>query len=148
MTSEMRPPARIAYALLHASATGIILTGLVYGVMRYLLEPMDAFSIIHHPLEPLFHKLHVLIAPAATLTLGAFWIWHAWPYFQDKEESGRITGITILVTALPMVFSAYFLQTATDTSWRQGWIILHVTSSIVWTAALIFHIVMHIRNKA
>lgn len=147
MTRDERPPPRVAYACLHASVTGIILTGLVYGVMRYLLEPLDVFSVVNHPLEPLFHKLHVLFAPAATLMLGAFWIWHAWPYFLDKEERGRITGITMFVTALPMVFSAYFLQTATNDSWRQIWIILHVVSSLLWTAGLIGHIIIHIRNK-
>ncbi|MDA1044399.1 MAG: hypothetical protein O3C57_04160 [Verrucomicrobia bacterium] len=147
MGSEMRPEHRFAYALLHATTTGVILTGLVYGTMRYLLHPIDPFSIANHPLEPLFHRLHVLFSPAMTLMLGAFWIWHAWPYFQDREERGRLTGLTILVTALPMVFSGYFLQTATDDSWRQIWIILHVVSSLLWTGALIAHIVIHIRNK-
>lgn len=142
----MRAYRRIAYALLHASTTGVVITGFVYGVMRYLLHSDDPFSVVNHPLEPLVHTLHVLFAPTLTLMLGAFWIWHAWPYFQESESRGRLTGIGIMVSAMPMVLSAYLLQVASSTPWREIWIILHVVSSLIWTIALIIHIFTQIRN--
>ncbi|MDE0839874.1 MAG: hypothetical protein OSB41_12605 [Kiritimatiellae bacterium] len=133
-----------SYALLYAATTAVVVTGLVYGIMRYFLEPADAFAVVNHPLQPLFHTLHVLSAPALAIMLGVFWASHAWAYFISGEPKGRYSGLGMLITTTIMVFSGYLIQTTTESLWRNIWVWLHDVSSILWTAAFVIHVAAHV----
>lgn len=142
----MKVAVRVSYALMHAGTVATVVTGIVYGVMRYFCKPTDPFAVANHPLEPLFHSLHILVAPSLTLMLGAFWISHAWPRFVSGEPDGRTSGVGLMVTALPMILSGYLLQTATDPLWNSIWIWLHDLTSILWTLMFIAHLFVHTRS--
>lgn len=144
----MKLAVRLSYALMHAGAAATVVTGIVYGVMRYFCESSDPFAVANHPLEPLFHKLHILAAPLLTLMIGAFWISHAWPRFVSGQKERRRSGISLLVTALPMVISGYLLQTTTHPQWHTLWVWLHGLTSVLWTLAFITHLFVHARKAS
>ena len=145
---KLRIKNRLSYAFLAAAATATIITGFVYGYLHYFCESEDEFSVVNHPLEPLFRSLHIIAVPALTLMLGIFWINHAWPYLQKKHKQGRRTGLVLCISALPMIFSGYFLQVTVSPAWKTAWVWIHDVSSVLWTLGLIFHFVTHRKRKA
>ena len=47
----------------HLSTLLVGITGVIYAIMRYLMEPTDPFSVVNHPWQPTLQHLHVLVAP-------------------------------------------------------------------------------------
>lgn len=118
-------------------------TGLLYAVMRYLLKPADEFAIVNHPWQPHVQHLHILAAPLLVIAFGQLWHHHAWLSLRAGAQHGRRSGITMLATGLPMIFTGYLIQTATHETWRTIWIIIHVTTSLIWLTGYIAHLFTH-----
>jgi len=114
-------------------------TGLVYAVMKYLMEPAGPFSVINHPLQPLVLTLHLVGAPLLVLAVGILWKGHIAERWQSGRPAGRVSGTGLGLTFLPMVLSGYLLQTASAPFWRQTWLVLHLTTSAVWTLMFLAH---------
>jgi hypothetical protein len=114
-------------------------TGLVYAWMRYAMEPSDPYAIVAHPAQPLVQHAHIWTAPFLVFTLGLVWHQHVWRHFHRGSSRRRLTGITLLATAAPMVLSGYLLQTAVSQGWRTTWVVLHLGTSAVWIAGAIGH---------
>ena len=55
------------------STTLVGATGLLFAVMKYLMQGEDPFSAYNHPLQPWMLAAHILLAPALVLALG--WAW-------------------------------------------------------------------------
>ena len=45
-------------------------TGVVYWWMKNGMEPVDAWAVINHPLQPWMLKAHILVAPVAVFAVG------------------------------------------------------------------------------
>lgn len=121
-------------------------TGLVYAWMRYALEPADPFAVVHHPWEPAVQHLHVLTAPLLVFAVGVIWRRHIWKHYRERVPARRRSGLTLLVTAAPMIASGYLLQTAVDDTWRRTWLVVHLAASALWVLGYLGHQLANLRN--
>jgi hypothetical protein len=129
---------RAETVLVHMANGLVGLTGLVYGVMRYLMEPSEEWAVVNHPWQPQVQHLHVLAAPLLVFAVGLIWSRHIATRMRNGRE-GRSTGLGLLVAFVPMAASGYLLQVAVEPGWRVAWIGLHVASSLVWIATFSLH---------
>lgn len=121
-------------------------TGLVYAWMRYALEPADPFAVVHHPWEPAVLHLHVLTAPLLVFAVGVIWRRHVWKHYRERVPARRRSGLTLLITAAPMIASGYLLQTAVDDAWRRAWLVVHLAASGLWVLGYLGHQLAARRN--
>ena len=134
---------RLDYILFHVCTGLVLVTGMVYGWMRYFVRLEDPFAVANHPLQPFFHHAHIVVAPLLVLFCGAFWYLHIRPYWQGGMQEGRKTGLMLALIVLPMIFSGYFLQVSVSETWRTVWIAVHLVSSLGWTLFYGIHVVIH-----
>ena len=131
---------RTAVLLFHLFAWTSMLTGVVYGVMRYWPLPEDSMELVAHPSQPHFQHAHILLSAALTLMLGYVAGCHAVPYALGRGRVRRRSGWTLLAAAAPMVLSGFALQISTDEFARSAWSAAHIATSLVWSAGLIVHL--------
>jgi len=125
--------------LLHLATLLVGGGGLVYAWMRYLVRPEDPFAVVNHPWQPQVQHLHVLAAPLLVFAIGLVWKTHAWPGVRLRAAARRRSGLALVATAAPMIASGYLLQTATDPSWRQAWLVIHLAASALWLGGYLAH---------
>lgn len=125
--------------LLHASATLVGASGLVYGWMRYFTEPRDPFAIVNHPLQPTLQHAHILVAPLAVFGCGMIWRNHVWGRYRSGFEPRRRSGVWLALFLLPMIVSGYLLQVSSEERWRLVWIWTHGVTSCLWLAGYLVH---------
>lgn len=123
----------------HGSVILVGGTGLVYGWMRYLLEPSDEFAVVNHPREPLLKDLHLLTAPLLVFACGVLWHTHVWARIRSSFARRRRTGILLAAFFLTMGVSGYMVQTTDDPGWRSVWIWTHGLSACLWLAGYLTH---------
>ncbi|MBZ0112413.1 MAG: hypothetical protein K8J08_08140 [Thermoanaerobaculia bacterium] len=114
-------------------------TGAVYAVMRYLLSPVDDFSVVNHPLQPTFQHLHVLMAPLLVFAAGLIWRGHVWSHWTGGRPQRRRSGLALLSMLVPMIVSGYLIQTTVTATWRNVWIIVHLITSTLWILGYAVH---------
>jgi len=129
---------RAETAIVHLANALVGVTGVVYAVMRYLLEPADEWAVVNHPWQPHVQHLHVLAAPLMVFALGLIWSRHVASRLSNGRE-GRGTGLGLLVVFVPMVVSGYLIQVAVEPSWRSAWIGVHLASSTLWLVVFVAH---------
>jgi hypothetical protein len=125
--------------LLWSSTAAVAVTGIVFGWMKYFLATDDPYAVVHHPLQPLVLKLHVLSAPVLVFALGVVYTRHVVRQWRLGRARGRPSGIGIVTTLLPMVLSGYLIQTVSSESWLFRVAMLHVVASLAYLAVLLFH---------
>ena len=123
----------------HASNILVGGTGVVYGVMRYFLEPSDPFSVVNHPWQPHFQHLHILLAPVLVFVVGLSWQRHIQPRLRRRDMSRYSTGIGLVFSLAPMVASGYLIQTTVDPAWRKIWVGVHLAASGLWLLGYVIH---------
>ncbi len=122
-------------------------TGLVYGWMRYALEPEDPFSVVNHPWQPDAQHLHVLFAPLLVFAGGLIWSSHVAHHWRAGSLRGRRTGVTLAALLAPMIFSGYALQISVQDEWRTIWMWLHVATSLLWLLLAVVHPSLRTRTR-
>ncbi len=130
---------RAESACVSISTALVAATGFVYAWMAYFAESDDPDALVNHPLQPDVQHLHVLTAPLLVFALGLVWSAHVWPRVRSGYRDRRASGLALFALCAPMAASGYLLQTASDTTWREIWIWIHVGTSIVWTIAFLAH---------
>lgn len=125
--------------LQHVSNVLVGGTGLVYAWMLYFATPADEFSVWNHPWQGKVHDLHLLLAPLLVLSFGMIWSVHAKKRIRSRQKNGRVTGLALSLTFLPMLCSAYLLQVAVDESWRTTWKWVHLATSLLWMVGYLGH---------
>jgi hypothetical protein len=123
-------------------------TGLVYAWMRYLVTPVDPYSAVNHPLQPATQHLHVLAAPFLVFATGLIWRNHVWSHWKKGVPQRRRSGLALIASVAPMVVSGYLLQTAVGDGWRKAWVVVHVTTSLLFLAGYLGHAVAAIQVGA
>lgn len=124
-------------------------TGLVYAWMLYVLEPVDEFSVVHHPWQPLVQHLHIWVAPLVVFGAGLIWREHIWKHYTQGVPGRRRSGLSLLLSLAPMVVSGYLIQTSVDETWRGIWVGIHLTTSALWLLGYFGHFVpAQIRRRA
>ena len=125
---------------LHLAAFCAGLTGLVYGVMRFFLEPADEFSVLNHPQEPQWKAAHIVLSPLLLFTCGLIWRAHVWARWKSGQQERRWTGVALLVLLGPMAASGYLLQISEGESMRLLWSWTHAVTGTAWTLAYAVHL--------
>ena len=133
---------RLQRQLLWWSTALTFLTGAVYGWMKYVLEPMDEWAVINHPLQPLVLKLHIVVAPAMVFAVGMVALSHIWPLWRSGLPRGRTTGVWTASIFGPLVLSGSLIQAVTAPVWLTVVIWIHVTLGILCTGLFLGHRVM------
>ncbi|MDE2728848.1 MAG: hypothetical protein OXI19_12570, partial [Gemmatimonadota bacterium] len=101
---------RIEVWFVHISTILVGVTGVAYAVMRYLMEPADAYSVVSHPWQPGVQYLHIVVAPFAVFAIGLIWKNHVYDHYRRGLTTGRRSGISMMLTMVPMVVSGYLIQ--------------------------------------
>ena len=123
----------------HATNLAVGASGLVYGWMLYLCEPIDEFAIHNHPWQSDLQHLHVLFAPLMVFALGLIWVRHVWGRVRSGYPVRRSTGLLLAAAAWPMIGTGYAIQVSIDPAWRDAWAWIHVGVSLVWVPVYLAH---------
>ncbi len=94
----------------HAALAAVSLTGLLYGIFKYWVPGPDPDSRAGHPLQPLWLKAHVLLAPLAVFGVGLLLRRHALARIKSGEKNGRSTGVAMLWLFAPLALTGYLIQ--------------------------------------
>ena len=139
---------RLEKVVVWGSTAAVTVTGVVYAWMKYLLEPVDSFAVINHPLQPVVLKLHIVTAPILIFGIGMIATRHIWPHFKAGLQRGRRSGISSMLVLVPMIATGYALQALSNASWLRvlGWI--HLGFGIVFAVGSAFHFVATRRKLA
>jgi hypothetical protein len=114
-------------------------SGVVYGVMKYLLSGSDPDSRLGHPWQPAVLAAHVLAAPLAVFAMGLLLRGHALPQLKRGEREGRGTGLTLTAVGMPLVFSGYLVQVFTGEALRKGTGWIHTALGGLFALAFLLH---------
>jgi len=126
--------------LLHVSTLAIAISGVVYGVMKYVMAGSDPDSPLGHPWQPGVLKAHVFAAPFLVFALGLFVRGHALPKWRSGDSSGRTSGLCLLGLLAPLVLSGYAVQVLTGDVARKGVGWGHTAAGVVFGAAYVLHL--------
>jgi len=123
----------------HLAIAAVSLSGLAYGVMKYLMTNPDPESRLGHPWQPWALRVHVLAAPIAVFGLGLIFRRHALARFLGGDWEGRRSGRILTTFAIPLALSGYVVQTLTGEAARRwtGW--LHAAIGVFFVAAYALH---------
>ena len=125
--------------LIHLSTVLVGGTGLVYAWMLWLLDGSDPYAVVNHPWQPAVQHLHVWSAPFLVFAAGLIWRAHVWEHWRRGVRARRRSGVSLVLTLVPMVVSGYLIQTAVSGGWRSAWVVVHVTASVLWLAGYATH---------
>ena len=87
---------RLEAWLMHASTLVLTITGIAYAWMRYILKPVDPFSVVNHPLEPHMLSSHILIAPLLLLGFGVILHGHILYKIAAGSATARKSGFLLI----------------------------------------------------
>jgi hypothetical protein len=132
----MTPLERWIVWIATAAVTG---TGTAYGILRYLLATTDEFGLVSHPAEPLALKLHVLAAPLLVFAVGMIAVRHVLAHLRQGARMGRRSGLTALVTIVPMIASGYAIQVVTSERWLVVLAWVHGVTSVLFALGAVSH---------
>lgn len=125
--------------LVLSSAVLTTVTGVVYWWMQHMLDPVDPWAVINHPLQPLVLKLHIVAAPVLVFGLGTIALDHVWKHLRTSIRLGRRSGVTAMAVVLPMVASGYLIQAVTDTTLLRAMVWIHLGTGGVFAVGLALH---------
>ncbi|MFO7587753.1 MAG: hypothetical protein R6X22_06725 [Gemmatimonadota bacterium] len=122
------------------SSVVVAVSGFGFFWTKYLLEPVPGeFTILSHPLEPWFLKIHVLSAPLFAFAVGLIAVAHIARHLRLRVRLGRFSGLSTLATLGPMVATGYLLQVVTSPAWLPVLVWVHVGSGTAFVVALAAH---------
>lgn len=125
--------------LLWASTLLVGGTGIGFFWTRYLVTPTDPFSVLNHPLEPVFLKAHVVTAPLLVFALGAIAVRHIWKHIRVGVRRARRTGLVTACVVVPMVLTGYLIQVLTGESLLRAMVWSHIGFSVVYLVGAGLH---------
>jgi hypothetical protein len=122
-----------------STSLATFITGVVYLCMKYLLVSDDPFAVVNHPLQPLVLKLHILVAPLLTFSVGLVMLRHVWRHLRNRMQAGRRSGLLTLVLLGPMIVTGYLLQAITHQGWLEAMAISHIGLGLLYGVGLLAH---------
>ncbi|MFQ5680072.1 MAG: hypothetical protein ACE5HP_11515 [Gemmatimonadota bacterium] len=114
-------------------------TGIGFFWAKYLTVSDDPFSVIHHPLQPVFLKLHILVAPLFLLALGSVAVQHIWRHIRSGVRWSRKAGLTTALAAGPMILTGYLIQVLTGEGWLQAMAFSHIGFGLLYLVGISLH---------
>ncbi|MGH9457341.1 MAG: hypothetical protein ACRD2J_06825, partial [Thermoanaerobaculia bacterium] len=126
---------RGAVWLVHLSIAAIAITGVVFFVMKYMMETDDPFAVANHPWQPHVLAAHVVAAPLAVFALGWLWNAHIRPKWVGGGKARRRSGLSGMWLLAPMILSGVLIQVATAEWFRTAMEWTHWISSGAFVVA-------------
>lgn len=117
--------------------TGI--SGVAYWWMENMMEPLDPWAAINHPLQPWVLKAHILAAPVMVFAVGLIAAEHIWKHWRQGVKAGRRSGLAAMWVFLPMVASGYLIQAVTHVGWLAALAWIHLGTGLVYLLGLVAH---------
>lgn len=114
-------------------------SGLIYAWMKYLMHGPDPYAVVHHPLQPLVLKIHILVAPVLVFSAGAIFAKHAIRHWRSGRRDGRFSGIATTLVLAPMILSGYAIQVLTSESWLFALAMIHLAIGTIYLVVLVAH---------
>jgi hypothetical protein len=121
------------------TSVATFVTGVVYIWLKYLLVSDDPFAVVNHPLQPVFLKAHILVAPLLVFSIGMVAIRHVWRHIQSGMQEGRRSGLVTVLALAPMILSGYLIQAVTEGGWLKAMAISHIALGIIYGLGLMAH---------
>lgn len=125
--------------LLFSSSALTGLTGVVYWWMEHMLEPVDPWAVINHPLQPWVLKAHILVAPLLVFAVGLVAADHIWKHLRQSVKCARRSGVATFAVLAPMVVSGYLIQAVTWPLLLTAMVWLHVGAGLAYLGGLGAH---------
>lgn len=122
-------------------------TGVLYAVMRYLMQPVDEWAVVNHPWQSHVQHLHILAAPLLVFACGLIWHRHVISNWKRGADSRSRTGIGLAASFVPMITSGYLIQTSVTEVWRETWIVVHLVTSLAWVVVFVWHLIRSLRQS-
>ena len=133
---------RLQLIWLHLTVALTAITGVVFAVMKYLLQSDDEFSVVNHPLQPHMLAIHVVVAPAVLFILGWAFSNHMLPKWRFGDGRNKRTGLASMWLIAPMALSGYLLQVSVNETLREVMAWAHGITSAVFVIAYVIHLVI------
>jgi len=133
----------LSLATLAAGATGLILFA-----MKELMEPVDPFSVVNHPWQPLVLKAHLVAVPFLVFAVGLIFSSHAAERYRSGHGPARRSGAGLLVLFAPLVLSGIGVQILTHETWQRGAVWLHVGTGAAYLLFFVMHRLRGLRRTA
>lgn len=133
---------------LHIASVLALLTGALYGWLRYFGGRIGEFGPEAHPWLATAQHLHVLVVPILVFALGGLFRAHFLPMWRSGRLSGRLTGSFLALGLLPMILSGYAVQVAVDPGWRTAFAWVHGASSLAFLGGFLAHLGRIWRERA
>lgn len=111
-------------------------SGMALVYLRFFATSEDPFALVP-PSLGFWQKIHVLVAPALTWTLGAIWMRHAAPLARNPYR--RLSGWASIIFGLLLVLSGAAFQVATSEGGRQLWRLVHTGVGTLWLGFSLVH---------
>jgi hypothetical protein len=124
------------------------LTGLALFSMKELLEPVDPFSVVNHPWQPLVLKAHLVAVPLLIFAVGLIFSSHAAERYRSGRRSGRRSGVGLLVVFTPLVLSGVGVQVITNEAWQRAAVWLHLATGAAYLLFFLVHRLRGLRRAA
>lgn len=122
-----------------STSVATFLTGAIYLWMKYLLVSQDPFAVVNHPWQPVVLKLHILVAPLLTFSIGVVTLRHVWRHLKERMRYGRRSGLLTLVLVGPMIVTGYLIQAITHQGWVRALAISHIALGLLYGGGLLAH---------
>lgn len=135
---------------LHLSTAAVIVSGLAYLILKYLVRTDDPFALINHPLQPWMLKFHLVAAPCLVFMFGVFWEWHVAAKIRNGHKTNRTSGLVSIGSFVAMTVSGYLIQIVESEGSRWWAVVVHIASSVLFTAVYLVHqwVSIRLRRKA
>ena len=133
---------RLQLIWLHLTVALTAITGVVFAVMKYLLQSDDEFSVVNHPLQPHMLAIHVVVAPAVLFILGWAFSNHMLPKWRFGDGRNKRTGLAAMWLIAPMALSGYLLQVSVNETLREVMAWAHGITSAIFVIAYVMHLVI------
>lgn len=114
-------------------------TGVVYAVMKFLMDPVDEWAVVNHPWQPHVQHLHVVVAPLLVFAVGLYWKGHISGKLSEGQPAGRVSGWVLTLQFVPVVLSGYLIQVVVSQGWRSVWVWVHLVTGSLWIVAVMAH---------
>ncbi len=115
------------------------LTGLLLFYMKEWLEPVDPFSAVNHPWQPLVLKAHLVAVPLLVFAVGLIFSSHAAERYRSGHRTGRWSGTGLMILFAPLVLSGVGVQILTDEAWQRGAVWLHLATGAGYLLLFLVH---------
>jgi len=126
----------------------VSISGILYLWVKYFLTPMDPFSVINHPLQPVLLQVHLLSGPPLVVLFGMLLQSHVLKKVWSGHRPNRRSGLVALWMFGVMTMSGYVLQVLTIPASITVVVWLHVGSGIAFALGYTAHLAISLRLSA